>query len=178
MKISKTKTEELDNSLVIVSAREHGKIYQIRDGEMTLMEYVEERPPEKGSNDGFFFLSSGGMQMRAGAPRDEDNSHDIRQYINAITGELTQAIRSFKPEKLFVFEPEHMKGLIEEHVTKPNNLKIRNVRYGNFVQSDQQEIMDMLNDYKDDSIDASDPASVADGENADEIRKILEVGND
>lgn len=171
-----TTNEAFENSLVVVSAKEHGKIYQIRDGEMKGMEYVEEHPPELGDNEGFFTRSAGGIQLGSGAPHEENEQHNIERYIKGITSELSDAIKSFNPDKLFLFEPEHLKGLIEEHVIKPNDLVVTNVRYGNFVEKPAEEILAMLQDTTETELDPANPASVAGEENAEEKRKILETG--
>jgi hypothetical protein len=171
-----TQNKAFENSLVVVSAKEHGKIYQIRDGEMKALEYVEEHPPELGDNEGFFTRSAGGIQLGSGAPYEENEQHNIEQYIKGITSELSDAIKSFNPDTLFLFEPEHLKGLIEEHVMKPNDLAVANVRYGNFVEKPAGEILKMLQDSTDSKLDPADPASVEGEENAEEKRKILETG--
>jgi len=165
-----------ENSLVVVSAKEHGKIYQIRDGEMKALEYVAEHPPEYSDDEGFFFRSANGNQMGSGYVKEVDDARNIERYIKAITSELTEAIKSFNPDKLFLFEPEHLKGLIEEHVTKPNKLEVSVIKYGNFVESEPEEIVKMMEASLDDSLDSDDPASVAGEENAEEKRKILETG--
>jgi hypothetical protein len=171
-----TKNSELENSLVVVSAKEHGKIFQIRDGEMKGLEYVEEHPPELSDNEGFFIRSTGGEHLGSGAPQEEDDAQNIEVYIKSITSELSDAIQAFKPEKLFVFEPEHLKGLIAEHVTKPNELPVTVVQYGNFVEHEAEEILQLLEKFTATEIDPDDPASVAGEENAQEKRKILETG--
>ena len=171
-----TQHKDLENSLVVVSAKEHGKIYQIRDGEMKALEYVEEHSPEYSDNEGFFMRSAGGMQLGSGSPQEEDDKRNIELYIKGITGELSDAIKSFHPEKVFLFEPEHLKGLVEEHVVKPDNLEVTVVRYGNFVEKQPNEILQLLEDAMDVETNPADPASVEGEENAEEKRKILETG--
>ena len=171
-----TQNKAFENSLVVVSAKEHGKIYQIRDGEMKVLEYVAEHPPEHSDNEGFFTRSAGGMQLGSGAPHEENEQHNIEQYIKGITSELSDAIKSFNPDTLFLFEPEHLKGLIEEHVSKPNDLAVVNVRYGNFVEQPAGEILEMLQASIETERDPANPASVAGEANAEEKRKILETG--
>ena len=77
---------------------------------------------------------------------------------------------------MYIFEPEHLKGLIEEHLTTPNNVEVTLVKYGNFVESEPDEILELLNETGDEHVDPDDPASVAGEENAEEKRKILETG--
>jgi len=167
---------ELNNSLVVVSAKEHGKIYQIRDGEMTAAEYVEEHPPEYSDNEGLFFRSAHGSMLGSGAPREVDDQRNIERYIKAVSEELSGVIKQAQPEKLFLFEPEHLKGLVEEHTVKPNDVSVRVVRYGNFVESEPKEILQMLEGFIDTEQDPADPDSVAGEKNAEEKRKILETG--
>jgi len=172
-----TQNKALENSLVVVSAKEHGKIYQIRDGEMKGLEYVEEHPPEYSDNEGFFMRSAGGMQLGSGAPLEVDDQRNIERYVKAITTELSDAIKSFNPEKVFLFEPEHLKGLIAEHVVKTNKLELTVVKYGNYVEKKAEEILQMLEDsVAETELDPADPASVEGEANAEEKRKILETG--
>jgi hypothetical protein len=171
-----TENKKIDNSLVVVSAKEHGKIYQIRDGEMKAVEYVEEHPPEYSDNEGFFMRSAGGVHLGSGSAREDDDDRNIEQYIKAITSELSGAIKELQPKNLFLFEPEHLKGLVQEHVIKPDELELTLVRYGNFVEKEPNQILQMLDDFTDTEIDPADPASVEGEENAEEKRKILEVG--
>jgi hypothetical protein len=171
-----TQNKAFENSLVVVSAKEHGKIYQIRDGEMKALEYVEEHPPEYSDNEGFFTRSAGGMQLGSGAPHEENEQHNIERYVKGITSELSDAIKSFNPEKVYLFEPEHLKGLVEEHVMKPNKLEVTVVQYGNFVEMQADEILQLLEESMDTELDPANPASVAGEENAQEKRKILETG--
>lgn len=171
-----TKNSALENSLVVVSAKEHGKIFQIKDGEMKALEHVEEHPPEYSDNEGFFMRSVGGSHLGSGAPREEDDQRNIERYIKSITSELSGAIKSVHPDKLFVFEPEHLKGLIAEHVIKPNDLEVVVVKYGNFVEKEAAEILEMLQHSTETELDPANPDSVAGEVNAQEKRKILETG--
>jgi hypothetical protein len=171
-----TENKTLENSLVVVSAKEHGKIYQIKNGEMKIVEYIEEHPPGYSDNEGFFQRSGNGVTMGSGAPREEDDSRNIERYIKAISEELSNEVQRLAPEKLYIFEPEHLKGLIEEHLTAPNNVEVTLVKYGNFVESEPDEILKLLNETGDEHVDPDDPASVAGEENAEEKRKILETG--
>jgi hypothetical protein len=171
-----TKNTALENSLVVVSAKEQGKIFQIRDGEMKALEYVEEHPPGYSDNEGFFMRSAGGTQLSSGSAREEDDKRNIERYIKGITSELSAAIKSSNPDKLFLFEPEHLKGLIEEHVIKPNDLEVIVVKYGNFVEKKADEILKLLENSMESEKDPANPASVAGEENAQEKRKILETG--
>lgn len=176
MKKIQIENNALENSLVVVSAKEHGKIYQILDGEIKLVEYVEEHPPSYSDNEGFFFRSAGGQRLGSGAPKEVDDRRNIERYIKGITEELSTTIKTLQPKQIFLFEPEHLKGLIAEHVIKPNNLEIILVKYGNYVEADLADVVEMLTQSPEDVVSPADPASVAGEENAEEKRKILEVG--
>ncbi len=67
--------------------------------------------------------------------------------------------------------------MIAEYLVNPNHIPVEVVQYGNFVQVEQKKVAEMINNHgKKDELDPSDPASVAGEENAEEKRKILEVG--
>jgi hypothetical protein len=180
MGMEKTRIEntELEGSLVVVSAKEHGKIFQITNGELFIKEYIEEHPPGFSDDEGFFVRSAKtGMQMGSGYAKEINDEHNIKMYIKAISQELSAVVKHEQPKKVLVFEPEHLKGMIAEHLVNPNHIPVEVVQYGNFVQAQQVRIAEMINDYgKKDELDPSDPASVAGEENAEEKRKILEVG--
>ena len=168
---------ELNNCLVVVSAKEHGKIFEIKDNELFIKEYVEEHPPGYSDDEGFFVRSGNGVQMGSGYAKEEDDEHNIKTYIKAIAEELSAVVKHEEPKKVLVFEPEHLKGLIEEHLINPTHIPVEVVKYGNFVQVEQKQVAEMVNGYgKEDTLDPSAPASVAGEENAEEKRKILETG--
>ena len=177
--MEKTRIEntELEGSLVVVSAKEHGKIFQITDGELHIKDYVEEHPPEYSDNEGFFVRAGNGVRMGSGYAKEEDDEHNLKMYIKAIAEELSDVVKKEQPKKVLVFEPEHLKGLIEEHLVNPEHIPVEVVQHGNFVQVEQQQVAQMINEYgKKDALDPADPASVAGEENAEEKRKILETG--
>lgn len=178
--MSSTKIEsntiETKNALVVVSAKEHGKLYRIADGELSIYEYVEEHPPQYSDNEGFFFRSSGGKELGSGAPREEDDAQNIKRYMKAIESELRAALVAVQPERVYLFEPEHLKGLVVAHLVNPHHIPIETVAYGNFVQHSPSEIVAMLEKHLESASDPSDPQSVAGEPNAEEKRKILETG--
>lgn len=177
MEKTRIENNELENCLVVVSAKEHGKIFQITDGELHIKEYVEEHPPEFSDDEGFFVRSGNGMQMGSGYAKEVDDEHNIKMYIRAISEELSAVVKHEQPKKVLVFEPEHLKGMIAEYLVNPNHIPVEVVQYGNFVQVEQKKVAEMINNHgKKDELDPSDPASVAGEENAEEKRKILEVG--
>ena len=96
--------------------------------------------------------------------------------MNAVEKELDLVIKEIDPTALFVTEPEHLKGKIAETVQKFTDLSVHVVSYGNYVDSSNEELQKVLEDFNKDSVDPADPASVAGEENAEEKRKILETG--
>lgn len=171
-------TIQTKKCLVVVSAKEHGNIYVTVNGNLEHLEHVSKHPPSYSDNEGFFTRSSHGRDWGSGAPREVDKEHNIKVYIKSISEELSEIVTAEKPEVIFVFEPEHMKNLIAEHLVNPTHIPVVAAEYGNFVHESTQEIKDrLIASLKPEAIDPSDPASVEDGDpHADEVRKILEVG--
>lgn len=172
MSIQNTK---IHDGIVVVSAKEHGKIYKLEKGELSYLEHVEEHPPTYSDNEGFFVRSGEGARYGSGNPREEDDEQNLTRYINAITSELSDVIKEVQPQHIYLVEPEHLSGLITEHLKRPDSVQIETVAHGNFVNHSLVEIAALLEEFKNESLDPSDPASVAGEENAEEKRKILEV---
>lgn len=170
-------TLETKKCLIVVSAKEQGIIYLSVDGKLTKVEHVTEHPLTHSDNEGFFFRSGNGRRLGSGAPLEIDKQYNIQQYINAVCEELFMVIATEKPEVIFLFEPEHLKGLIIENLKNPTHIPIETIDYGNFVHESMDDIKKrIINTLETKSVDPSDPESVGDEENAQEIRKILEVG--
>ncbi|MFT5360192.1 MAG: hypothetical protein ACJART_001926 [Maribacter sp.] len=165
------------DGLVVVSAKEHGKLFSLKDGTLTNLEHVEKHPLPYSDNEGFFTRSGKGERYGSGSPREEDVEQNLLRYFKAISEELSEAVKKTKPEKIYIFEPEHLKGKIEERLLNPTNIPVEIIAYGNYVDNDIATIASMLNNMGPNNIDPANPASVAGEENAEEKRKILEVGN-
>lgn len=166
-----------ENGLLVVSAKEHGKVYRLQDGELAIVSYTAEHPPTYSDNEGFFTRAGNGEFYGSGNVKEEDDEHNIKKYVKAISEELSAIISNENPDVVYVIEPEHLKGLIEEHVVNPKNIPIRVLKYGNHVQDQPEALIDLLHAHVgSDELDPKDPASVAGEENAEEKRKILEVG--
>lgn len=179
MKISNTEHQSLQNrhALIVVSGKEHGKIYEIKDGNVDELSDVEVPAAEYSDNEGFFTRGGNGQNFGSGAPREEDDEHNLKRYSQAITSELNAIFKKVSPKNIYVFEPEHLKGTVAEYAVLPNDVELEVVEYGNFVQSDMMDIVAKISEYiKGDTLDPADPASVAGEENAEEKRKILETG--
>lgn len=164
------------NGLVVISAKEHGKLYALKNGELTYLDEVEEHPPTYSDNEGFFARSGNGMRYGSGSPREEDDTQNLLRYFKAISEELSETVKELRPERIYIFEPEHLKGKIEEKLINPTHIPVEVVSYGNYVDSSLEKIMSMLQKLGQNELDPTDPASVAGEENAEEKRKILETG--
>ena len=163
-------------ALVVVSAKEHGKVYRLENGNLTIATYTAEHPPTHSDNEGFFVRAGKGDFYGSGIAQEEDDEHNLTQYIKAISDELSGLVATDTPEHIFIIEPEHLKGLIQEHLKNPTHIPVTLVKYGNHVETEPEEILTLLRTAFSDETDPTDPASVAGEENAQEKRKILEVG--
>jgi hypothetical protein len=170
-------TIETKKCLVVVSAKEHGIIYLLVDGQLKELEHVDKHPLSYSDNEGFFFRTGSGKRLGSGAPLEVDKQHNIKRYIKAIGEELNEVIKTEKPEVIFLFEPEHLKGLVEEYLVNSTHIPVQTIEHGNFVHEAPHEIMARMEKYMSaDDLDPADPASVEGEPNAEEKRKILEVG--
>ncbi len=172
---TKINHSNLNNTLVAVSAKEHGKLFQIKDNQLHLLDYVAEHPPTHSDDEGFFWSSSDGENLGSGYPKETDDKRNLDRYLNAIGGELSEAVKKINPDKILVLEPEHYKGLIEENLINPDHIPVEIIEYGNFVEHSVDDIAELINEHYQEDLDPADPASVAGEENAEEKRKILET---
>ena len=167
--------KNITNSLVVVTAKEHGKLYEIKDGRLRIVEYVAEHPPTYSDNEGFFVRAGGGDFYGSGTPMEENDDHNLKRYITAMAQELSEVLKRGSYERVLVFEPEHLKGKVVEHINNPTHIPVAVVAYGNFVEQPFDVLVERLNNYGEQTVDPADPDSVAGEENAEEKRKILEV---
>ena len=165
-----------EKALVIVSAKEQGVLYRVADGVITQVVKVEEHPAGPSDREGFFFRSGFGSHFGSGGPDAQDDSENVRDFVKAVANELNEAIRVIEPTVVYIFQPAHFKGYLEPVIKNPSHIPIEVVKYGNYVHETPLQILEHIVAYIDDSIDPSDPASVADESNAEEKRKILQKG--
>lgn len=165
-------------ALIVVSAKESGVLYIAENGEVTKLTDIEEHPPTRSDNEGFFFRSGDGLGYGSGAPLERDDEYNLTQYVNAITKELNEVIKTEAPDVIYVFEPEHFKGYLDEKIDNPQHIPIEHVAYGNYTNHDPLTLIEAIDTHGMPSHDPSDPESVAGEENAEEKRKILETGRE
>ena len=165
-----------ETALIIVSAKEQGVLYKATDGVIEQVVKVEEHPEAPSDREGFFFRSGFGRQLGSGGPDAQDDTETIRGFVRSIAEELNEAIKEVRPSVIYFFQPQHLKGYLEDEVKNPQHIPTHIVQFGNFVHESPLDILKHVMAYHDDSIDPSDPASVKDEPNAEEKRKILEKG--
>lgn len=139
MQIADTFPQFLDSeALLIVAGKTTGKIYRIANAEITHVETLENQLETYSDNEGFFFSGVHG----GGAPKERnDEENHIAQLRKTIAKELDQLIKKESAKVLYIFEPEHLKGRIEEVLQSHPQLKIITVAYGNFVQESPKELL-------------------------------------
>lgn len=167
-------TEE--KALLIVSAKEQGLLYVANDGVIEQVVNINEHPEVPSDNEGFFFRSGYGKHYGSGGPDAGSGVEDLRTFVKAIAEELNEAIIAEKPDVLYFFQPEHLQGYLESAIKNPTHIPTHVVKLGNFHHATPLELIEFIEEYHDESIDPSDPASVGDEPNAEEKRKLLEKG--
>ncbi len=164
--------------LLVVTAKEQGVLYTAADGQIEQVVKVEEHPEARSDNEGFFFRSGYGRHYGSGAPLEEDKEENLRTFVNSVTEELNEAVRVEQPDIIYFFHPAHLKGYLENSIKNPGKTELHVVKMGNFIHETPIQLIEHIRDYHDDTHDPSDPASVADGPNADEKRRLLSLGKD
>lgn len=172
IQIHNPKTQD---ALVVVSGKEHGKLYRIKDHELSIIEYIEEHPPEYSDNEGFFQTAGHGDEYQSGAPKEVDDKANFDRYVNSFVPEIHETLKKEEFSQVLVFEPEHLKGFIQERLPNTNDIPVHVIDYVNLVEAEPTEIAERLESFGPEPVDPADPASVAGEENAEEKRKILET---
>ncbi len=162
-------------ALIVVSAKEQGVLYVVKNGNIDNLVKVEEHNEVPSDNEGFFFRSGYGKHFGSGNPEESNDDESLRNFVKSIVSEVNSAIEDLKPHVIYLFQPSHYKGYLKEHI-KSSNTPIHLVKFGNFVHQTPLEIIVHITDYLDESIDPNDPSSVEGKENSDEKRKLLEKG--
>lgn len=170
------KNENIQNGLLVISGKEHGRLFVIQNGIVEEFDHLEEHPPEYSDNEGFFIRSGDGERYGSGNPREVDDKRNLDRYLNALESEIRAVIKVVQPEALFITEPQHLKGKIEQTVSRYTNTPIHTVALGNYVESNSEKLQSLLEGFNTDNTDPANPASVSGEENAEEKRKILETG--
>lgn len=135
------------DALVIVSSKEHGVIYRIKDGEITSIDHLEHSEPRRSDDEGFFFSGASVGKNVGGAPKESDEEVYKKALDKMIATELEALIAQESPHLLYVFEPEQFKGHITQHLHKHPNLSVHTVRYGNFVKEHPKTLLEYINTY-------------------------------
>lgn len=135
------------DALVIVSSKEHGVIYQIKDGEINSIDHLEHREPRRSDDEGFFFSGAGVGKNVGGAPKESDAGVYKKALDKMIATELDELIKKESPHLLYVFEPEQFKGRITAHLHTHPHLTVHTVRYGNFVKAQPKQLLEYIDTY-------------------------------
>lgn len=178
MKIPQTLPQFINqHALLAVVARERGVVYCAADGTLERVATVDEPHPHYSDREGFFMRRAGGIQLGSGEPYDDGHAEeDHKRLLDNVVKELREAIKRYNADTVYLFEPEHLKGQLTEVLKKKEQILVRLVAFGNFLKTKPLILIKKISTYENPPRDPSDPASVAGEKNAEEKRKILEIG--
>ena len=162
--------------LFVVSAKEQGVLYTATEGVVEQVVKVTDHPEARSDNEGFFFRSGYGRHYGSGAPIEENKEEQLQSFVKEISEELNEVIVAEKPDIIYMFQPEHLKGYLEDSIKKPHTTEVHLVKLGNFMHATPLELIEYVRQYHDDTTDPGSPESVKDGPDADEKRRILSIG--
>lgn len=134
-------------ALVIVAAKERGIIYRISNGTIEEVKTVERSEPSRSDDEGFFFKAAAGNTVIGGAPKEAQDDVYKHKLDTVISDELDALMAAESPSLLYVFEPEHYKGLIVEKLKHFPELAIHTVRCGNFVGEHPEQLIAYIDEY-------------------------------
>lgn len=165
-------------ALFAVLGKEKGILYLAYKGSIERVATVEEPAAEYSDREGFFMSSGNGMFYGAGEPYDGNEVQSRAHFIDKVVHELRRHIDEHKVHLVYLYEPEHLKnGITDVLDRETNNVTIITVAYGTFLNESPTDLLERLvkSEYYSQP-DPSDPSSVKDSPNADEKRRILEIG--
>lgn len=166
---------EKTRALIVVSAKEEGVLYFAHQGALERIEHVAEHPPTHSDREGFFFRTGHGKGFGSGAPLEEDDYHNLKQFIASIASEINAALKEYAPDQIYIFEPEHFKGYLQDELANPTHVPVHHVRFGNYVHEEPLQVVRYIAAYENDALDPGDPRSVEGEKDAAEKRKILSL---
>lgn len=166
-----------EKALFVVTAKERGVLYLVHEGTIEKLEAVAEHPPSHSDDEGFFFGGNTGIPA-GGAPKETDDAHNFKQYLNVIVSELEAVIKERQPDRIYFFEPEHLHGAVAEAMTDSQHTPLETVATGNYVDDHPTTLLEHWQAVYENEPDPTDPASVENEANAEEKRKILETGQE
>ena len=167
--------KKVHNSLVVVSAKEQAKIYEIAEGQMQPVAYVSEHPPEYSDDEGYFARTGNGQFYGSGSVKEEDTERNLERFTSSLTEKVDEINQDKKYNKILLLVPEHLKNIVGDALKSMSEFDVEIVGFGNYVEHNEVELLSLLEEHGHTKLDPSDPASVAGEENAEEKRKILEV---
>jgi hypothetical protein len=165
-----------EKAFIVVSAKEKGIVYVAHNGTLELIAEVEEHPETYSDKEGFFLQSGPNSVYGSGAPLEVNEEHNIKRFVHAIANELNTLISAQNPHVVYLFYPEYLKGYIEKIIKNPKRTPTCVIAYGNFLHLKPLSFLRHIQAVSDIKPDPADPASVPNGPNAEEKRKILEIG--
>lgn len=146
MKLPQDAPQFLDKiAYLIVASSEEGIIYRIQDGTVEQVDLIEQHLQPYSDDEGFFF---GGIAGSGGAPKERnDKEENLKALRKKIAHELDELIKKDRPQVLYIFEPEHHKGRVEEELQQHHKLPIHNVRYGNYISESPHTLVKYITEY-------------------------------
>lgn len=164
------------HALIVVMSKDHGILYHAHDSEIDRIAALNNPPARYSNRKGFFMRKGGGVNLGSGGPYSGKSEENRQRFINNLVEELRDVIKEYAITKVYLFEPQYLKGQLAELLTEQESAHVVLVDFGNFVNEKPLELLERIDAHENPVGDPSDPSSVAGEENAEGKRKILEVG--
>ena len=165
---------ESHNALIVVMGSQRGILYLAADGRIDIIGTVEQPTARYSDREGHFYHSGGGRLFGTGGVYEDNSIERTRRFFKKAANEVYRVVKAYDIDHTYVFEPPYAKGTATLSLRPLLRDSVELVRYGNFLHATALTLLSYIHEAQHDVVNPADPSSVADGNNADEKRRILE----
>jgi hypothetical protein len=129
---------------VIVNSKQNALLYKLFKGEFMEVDSCNVDMPTYSDNEGFFQTSGNGQVHNTGNVR-EDKQDIEENVIKEFLTELRGVAKVVEGGQLYLFTPDYMAERVKSVL--PHNTNIKNEWHGNYVNSNERDIVSMITDH-------------------------------
>lgn len=139
-----------ENALMIVSGKQAGKIYRLRNGKLVERESLEISTPTYSDNEGFFMRRGNGRTMGTGSVLEIDSQLVITEYTKQLAKELKSIKRPY--DGIYLFVPKYVSNAVKDALPKTVQKKILREFNGNFIKEHPSELLQKIKNQRDKAV--------------------------
>lgn len=149
MKIERFLPQFSDQSAIIVAVgRQTAKMYAAASGSIELISEITEETPRYSDREGRFDKRKR-KYFISGSVYEDKNEYVKNKFFSNLIRKIKSAVIEYRAEKVYIFRPAHLKGLLEEKM--PPDLMLVSVcaGEGNYVRYHPFFLLEMIKDHFD-----------------------------